>query len=174
MTEPLSSLPATHIAETGFDRARADGAARQASGFWPPPDIELDAAIERLGGNPQVYGDVFPILRSNAACLIAVASSLVADNLRRDAALMFRTLRSIADAMGAAALSRVARDAEALMASPPTVEDGHVVGQVSLALITCSTQIERALRALERAEADHGEAGLHGHPRRSGPRDVRA
>jgi hypothetical protein len=169
MTEPLSSLPVTQVAGAAFDRARADDAAR-ASGFRRQPDIELEAAIERLGGNPQVYHDVFPVLRSNAACLIAVASTLVADNLRRDAALMFRTLRSIADAMGAAALSRVAREAESLMASAPTTQDGHVVGQVSLALITCSTQIERALRALERAEADHEGAGA----RSNGRRGVRA
>lgn len=174
MTEPLSSLPLTPAASAEFDRGRPDGAARDATGFWRPPDIELAEAIERLGGNPQVYGDVFPILRSNAACLIAVASTLVADNLRRDAALMFRTLRSVGDAMGAVALSRVAGDAESLMGSPPSAQDGHVVGQVSLALITCSTQIERELRALERAEADHEGAGAHAGARSNARRGVRA
>lgn len=110
-------------------------------------EVDLASAIERLGGNAEVYRSLFPGLRKDAAGLVTLATTLLLEGLRPEAQLMLRTLRGIADTLGAFALGRLAAQGESLMAAAPSDEDAHLVAQINLALIRSSIQLERALRA---------------------------
>lgn len=133
-------------------------ATQQGGGFGamvPPstaPDVSLEQAIDRMGGNVDTYRQLFPVLRNDAASMIGVTAGLLADGLRPEAALMFRTLAGIAQALGATALETAATEAACGMEQAPGEDDDRLVGQVSLALLRCSLKLEAELRAAERAQ----------------------
>lgn len=117
----------------------------------PVPDVGLEQAVERMGGNLDTYRHLFPVLRNDAANMIGVAAGLLADGLRPEAGLMFRTLAGIAETFGATALRAAATEAAASTEQGPGQDDDRLVGQVSLALLRCSLKLEAELRVAERA-----------------------
>ncbi len=119
-----------------------------------PPEVDLAAAIERMGGSAAIYRELFPRLRSDATGMIAVAAGLVADGRRQEAKLMFQGLGSVASALGAAALLTAAAAAATGMDDASNEQDDKLLAEVSLALVTCSVKLENQLRAVARADGD--------------------
>lgn len=110
-------------------------------------ESDLPGALARLGSGHEVYEHLFPRLRSNAANLVSVAASLLTEQMRPEAALMFSGLRGVAHIMGARALERTAAEAQALMEQPPSQDDQAALMRISVALVRDCCGLDLALRS---------------------------
>jgi PAS domain S-box-containing protein len=84
----------------------------------PDEDVDLAAAVRRLGGDMNFYRQLYPEVRSDAESMLARLDLLLAQGGREEAARLYHTIKGLAGTLGAQALSRVAAQAEHAMAAP--------------------------------------------------------
>jgi CheY-like chemotaxis protein len=83
-------------------------------------DVDLAAAVGRLGGDMNFYRQLYPAVCSEAESMLARLDQLLAEGEREEAGRLFHTIKGLAGTLGAVRLSRVAAQAEHAMAAPPT------------------------------------------------------
>ncbi|MDF2463503.1 MAG: sensory box protein [Ramlibacter sp.] len=87
-------------------------------------DVDLAAAVRRLGGDMNFYRQLYPEARSDAESMLARLDQLLAQGEREEAGRLFHTIKGLAGTLGAVRLSRVAAQAEHAMAAPATALGG--------------------------------------------------
>jgi len=83
-------------------------------------DVDLAAAVRRLGGDMNFYRQLYPEVRLDAESILARLDPLLAQGEREEAGRLFHTIKGLAGTLGAVRLSRVSTQAEHAMAGPST------------------------------------------------------
>jgi len=86
----------------------------------PEAEIDLAAAVRRLGGDAGFYRQLYPSVRSDAETMLARLEQLLAGRQRDEAARLFHTIKGHAGTIGASTLARVAAEAEQAMRATGT------------------------------------------------------
>jgi len=93
-------------------------AAAAPSAAVPDTQVDLAAAVRRMGGDIGFYRQLYPSVRSDADKMLARLEQLLASRQRDDAARLFHTIKGHAGTIGAPALARVAGEAERALRAP--------------------------------------------------------
>ncbi|MGZ5846786.1 MAG: PAS-domain containing protein [Ramlibacter sp.] len=97
----------------------------------PPPLLDRDGAIERLGGNTGLFERLLPAFRTNLEQARRDIGLALDQSARDDLCRLMHTIKGMAGTMGAAALAAAAARAEAGLCGGDAPLDGPATGQVT-------------------------------------------
>jgi HPt (histidine-containing phosphotransfer) domain-containing protein len=115
--------------------------------------IDLDAALARLGGNVDLYRQLYRMFVVDGAGMIDQLADLLAADRRQEAHRVAHTLKGLGGTMGTTALAAAAAQAEAAMARKASNEDGRTLAIVADEFSMACRSIEQALPAAASDEA---------------------
>lgn len=84
----------------------------------PVPQVDLAAAVRRLGGDVGFYRQLYPSVRSDAEAMLARLAQLIEERRRDEAARLFHMIEGHAGTIGAPAVAHVAAEAARAMRAP--------------------------------------------------------
>jgi len=154
----VAELVATLMRHTGREAVDGKpgvdgpGGAPDAAAAAPGPEsdgergVDIDAAIERLGGNAAFYRQLVPSFRADAQSMAQRLGPLLAQGARADATRLAHTLKGLAGTMGAQQLAHEAAVVESQLAGPAGPGDAAAAARLA-------AQVEVALAALDAALA---------------------
>lgn len=120
------------------------------AGSVPSPAVgtlDLDAALARLGGNVDLYQQLYRMFIVDGAGMIDQLAQLLAAGRRQEAHRVAHTLKGLGGTMGTTALAAAAAEAEAAMAGKASDEDARILAIVADAFALACRSIEQALPA---------------------------
>ncbi|MCV2368564.1 response regulator [Roseateles oligotrophus] len=137
-----------HTQRKGRSRALAWSASSpQPSGGDQVIDIEL--AIQRLGGNRAFYAKVLASFRADAMSHLAQCRQALAEGRLADAQLNLHTMRGIAGTAGASALQQTLANAEAMLRSNDGVGLASEAAGVARFMLDMETQLAHTLGQID-------------------------
>ncbi len=112
--------------------------------------VDLDAAINRLGGNRPVYLRMLSRFVGDLAAMPAQLHSKLESGKTQDAAVLMHTLKGLAGTLGATALAAAAADAEKRLANPLDATPWRAVAQgMTTAMAEATPGLSQLLKALQ-------------------------
>ncbi len=78
-------------------------------------EVDLQSAVQRLGGDLGFYRRLYPSIQADAAAMLTCLEQLVARGERQEAGRLFHTLKGLAGTLGATRLAGAAAQAEQAM-----------------------------------------------------------
>jgi PAS domain S-box-containing protein len=149
----VASPPLLRQAERSYGRGVAQAAL--AAG------VDLDAALNRLGGNRPVYVRMLGRFVADLAVMPAQLQSQVDTGKTREATAFMHTLKGLAGTLGATDLAAAAADAEKRLANPLAVAPlRNVTATMAQTLKRVAPGFHRLLQAL-RSLGETGAAPVH-------------
>ena len=120
------------------------------SDLLAPPNgpVDLSAAVARIGGNRDLYQQIYRMFRVDAGSMVTELARLVAAGQRHEAQGIWHTLHGLGGTMGATALAAVARRGEAAMARAASDEDASLLTEMARAFAQACLLIEQAMPEL--------------------------
>ncbi len=106
------------------------GAGRELAPPGPAPapiagaDVDVHAAVERLGGDVGFYRQLYPTIRVDAESMMSRLEQLVEGDKREEAVRLFHTMKGLAGTLGAMRFADAAAQGEAAMSDPATAAAG--------------------------------------------------
>ncbi|MCW5648168.1 MAG: CHASE domain-containing protein [Ramlibacter sp.] len=96
-------------------------------------DLDVAAAMERMGGDEAFYSELVPLFRTDVTSGVDRLEGLVREGARDEARKVLHMLKGLASTMGAMRLAHAADAAESAMLAPASAADGPHLEQVRLA-----------------------------------------
>jgi len=116
------------------------------------PELELSAAVQRLGGDQDVLRQVLQSFMRELPRQLSKASELSGTGQLAEAARLLHTIKGASATVGATALARVAAEGETLLRASPAPEPARrqeLLARLQAAAHAALAAVETALRALQ-------------------------
>ena len=118
------------------------------------PAVDLKAALARLGGDVDLYRQLYPMFREDAQAMLGRLGDLLAGGQRLEAQAVLHTLKGLAATMGAMGLAAAAEQAEQAMSREASQDDLGLLANAHDAFVQTCCTLEQALPALVAAKGE--------------------
>jgi PAS domain S-box-containing protein len=108
-------------------------------------DVDLPAALARLGGDIGLYKSIYPEFRADVALQLERLDRLVHEGQRDEARIMCHTLKGLSGTLGAMLLARTAEQAEAALSAQASADDARLIAQVREAFVGACRYLDQEL-----------------------------